>query len=112
MTTDPIDHAVYDELAEATGEDFVVELVDTFLLEAPAMLDALEAAAEASDGDAYRRAAHSIKSNAQVFGATELAELAKARELEGPSAEEASRMAALRAAFARSAEALKALQNG
>jgi hypothetical protein len=38
MTSSAIDLARYAELQDTAGADFVVELVDTFLEEAPAML--------------------------------------------------------------------------
>ncbi len=81
MTDGPIDLAIFSELKEATGDEFAAELVATFIDEAPGMIAELKAAADASDADGYRRAAHSIKSNASTFGAMTLAELAKAVEL-------------------------------
>lgn len=68
-------------MKEATGDDFVAELVNTFLDEVPGMIRDLKEAAGASDADGYRRAAHSIKSNASTFGATDLAQLARTMEL-------------------------------
>jgi HPt (histidine-containing phosphotransfer) domain-containing protein len=59
---------------------FMVKLVDTFLREAPALLETLRGALEAADAQQLRRAAHTLKSNGRVFGATRLAELC--RELE------------------------------
>jgi len=58
----------------------MVELVDTFLSEAPALLETLRGALEAADGRQLRWAAHTLKSNGEVFGATRLADLC--RELE------------------------------
>ena len=78
-----IDTTVFNELREATGEDFVRELVQTFLDEAPTLLAALRAAIAPGDAAAFRRAAHSLKSNGNTFGATVLA--AQARDLEHES---------------------------
>jgi len=75
-----IDRSVLDGLSETVGEDFMGELIDTFLEEAPEIIDEMEKALSADDADRFRRAAHSLKSNANTFGAMELAE--KARELE------------------------------
>ncbi len=83
MTESPVDEAVLRELEEATGADFVAELVATFLEEAPAMIADLSTAAGAGDGEAFRRAAHSLKSNASTFGATTLSDQARALELGG-----------------------------
>lgn len=80
MTQDPIDRTVYDDLKEAAGAEFVVELVTTFLEEAPSMITDLRSSLDAADTDGFRRAAHSLKSNANVFGAYALA--APARDLE------------------------------
>lgn len=45
------------------------------------MLAQIRAGLEKQDAEAFRRAAHSLKSNAATFGATDLASIA--RELEG-----------------------------
>jgi len=83
MADTAIDRATYNALVETTGDEFVRELVDTFLVEAPAMLDELRAAYAADDADTFRRAAHSLKSNGNTFGALTLARLAKHLELGG-----------------------------
>ena len=75
-----IDAQVYRELQETAGADFVRELVDTFLQEAPGMLAELRSACQAKAADRFRRAAHSLKSNAQTFGACDLSQ--RSRELE------------------------------
>ena len=41
MTEPTIDRATYDELKDTAGADFVAELVDTFLVEAPRLIDEL-----------------------------------------------------------------------
>ncbi|WP_299371786.1 Hpt domain-containing protein [uncultured Tateyamaria sp.] len=81
MTEDIVDTEVFAELCEAMGDDFAAELLDTFLSEAPKMLAALKTAVAEDDADGYRRAAHSIKSNAEIFGATALAGLSRQMEL-------------------------------
>src|SRR5574337_7507 len=58
MTAPTIDRATFDELKETAGADFVVELVDTFLVEAPAMLAALRSACEARDAEGTRAGRH------------------------------------------------------
>lgn len=83
MTQPTIDHATFDELKATAGADFVVELVDTFLDEAPTMLDDLRRSFGADDADAFRRTAHSLKSNANTFGALALAAMARELELGG-----------------------------
>jgi HPt (histidine-containing phosphotransfer) domain-containing protein len=89
----------------ATPEDreFVAELVDAFLRDAPALLETLR------DGD-VRRAAHTLKSNARPFGATRLAELCQEletlAEADG-SADAAGLLGRIDAEYARVARALR-----
>lgn len=111
MTTELIDHTVFSELSEAMGAEFAAELVTTFLGEAPTMFSELKAAVAGQDADAYRRAAHSIKSNAQIFGAGALADQARDMEL-GDLADSAASVPALEATYAQTAQALKDLIDG
>jgi HPt (histidine-containing phosphotransfer) domain-containing protein len=83
MTDAAIDRATYDGLVESTGDEFVCELVDTFLTDAPRMLHELRDAYAKDDAERFRRAAHSLKSNANTFGALALGELARKLELGG-----------------------------
>jgi HPt (histidine-containing phosphotransfer) domain-containing protein len=115
MTEPAIDLRTYAELQQTAGADFVVELVDTFLEEAPAMLAELRNARAAADPDRFRRAAHSLKSNCNTFGALALGALARDLELTGISAEpahDAARIDAIDAEYARAADALRGLRNG
>lgn len=80
MKAATIDRATFDALQKMTGREFTLELVDTFLQEAPLMIDELRRALAAQDADKFRRAAHSLKSNSNTFGALSLG--AMARELE------------------------------
>jgi HPt (histidine-containing phosphotransfer) domain-containing protein len=72
-----IDRRALDKLQEIVGgeEADLVELIDSFLEEAPGLVAALAAAQQAADLAGARRAAHSLKSNARDMGASELAEL-------------------------------------
>ena len=84
MNEKPIDLAVYSELQAATGVEFVAELVNTFLEEAPGMLAELRKARADGNAERFRRAAHSLKSNANTFGAVSLAAQARELETQGP----------------------------
>ena len=109
MTQSTIDQATFDELKETAGADFAVELVDTFLTEAPSMLAELRRAFAAGDADAFRRAAHSLKSNGNTFGARTFAAMAKELELGGMAPVQAAGGAPLAAfdqEYARVATAL------
>ena len=83
MTHAVIDPHTFDELQATAGADFVAELVDTFAEEAPRLLAELRNALAAGAAERFRRAAHSLKSNSNTFGATRLAGMARALELEG-----------------------------
>ena len=109
--TEIIDRSVLAGLSETVGEDFVGELIDTFLEEAPGMIAEMEQALSAKDADKFRRAAHSLKSNANTFGAIELAE--QARELEYMARENnldiGDRLQFLKETYENAAKELKSL---
>jgi histidine phosphotransfer protein HptB len=111
MADTVIDAAIFAELQEAAGAEFVGELIGTFFEEAPQMLAELRAAHSTGAADAFRRAAHSIKSNANTFGALHLGELARELELGGLVAD-AAPIDALQAEYERVATALQELGRG
>jgi len=111
MATPSIDPAVFAELQATAGADFVHELVDTFLEEAPPMLVELREALAAGRAEPFRRAAHSLKSNASTFGATTLAAMARDLELQGLEAATPAALAALTHQYDAVAAELKALRN-
>jgi histidine phosphotransfer protein HptB len=112
MDESSIDRAVYAELRDTTGAEFAVELVNTFMEEAPGMLAELRAARAEGNTERFRRAAHSLKTNGKTFGAMKLAMLAREFELKGLDADPTHGLAALEAEYARAAAELKALRNG
>ena len=81
MNGDTINLQVFTDLQDSTGADFVVELVSSFLEDAPKLLAELERSASSGDASAFRRAAHSLKSNSSTFGAMGLSALARELEL-------------------------------
>ena len=83
MTAPVIDAATFAELQASAGADFVGELIDTFFEEAPTMLAELKSALAAAQPEPFRRAAHSLKSNANTFGALALGAVARELELGG-----------------------------
>ena len=109
--TNVIDTTAYAELQVSTGAEFAAELVGTFLEEAPPMLVELRSALASSNAERFRRAAHSLKSNSQTFGATLLAELARHLEL-GKLPANTVQLDALEAEYARAAAALRELARG
>jgi two-component system sensor histidine kinase/response regulator len=90
-----LDPAAIDGMREMVGGDdeFLADLIDTFLRDAPRMLSEMRQALEAGDAEVLRRVAHSLKSNSDSFGATalgdlcrELERMGKANALEGADA--------------------------
>lgn len=106
-----IDRATLEELKDTAGAEFVAELADTFLEEAPLMLAELRSAQVAGDADRFRRAAHSLKSNSHTFGAAALGAMARDLELGGLVAD-AAPVDALEIELARVATALQGLCHG
>jgi histidine phosphotransfer protein HptB len=114
MSTPTIDRATFDALSEVTGADFARELVDTFLEEAPVMLNDLRDALTTNDADKFRRAAHSLKSNSLTFGALPLGAMARELELTDVATVRASGaqpLAALTDEYSRVATALTGLRH-
>ena len=108
---DTIDQNTFAELQDAAGAEFVSELVDTFLEEAPGMLAELRSAMQADQADKFRRAAHSLKSNCQTFGAKRLGTMARDLEANGVSSG-AGALDALEAHYDEVATDLKELSRG
>lgn len=78
-----IDINTFNTLKESTGNDFIIELINTFLEDMPEQVAQLKIAHAAQDAEVFRRAAHTIKSNAATFGANQLAALARDLEMMG-----------------------------
>ena len=112
MATTTIDRATFAELQTTAGAEFVGELIDTFLEEAPTMLAELRDSLAANRADSFRRAAHSLKSNASTFGAQALAAMARELELEGIDARAPAAVVALTLQYETVAAELKALRDG
>jgi CheY-like chemotaxis protein/HPt (histidine-containing phosphotransfer) domain-containing protein len=111
--TDAIDRVTFDGLIRSMGAPFVAELIDTFVEDARELTAQLPAALARRDLDAFRRAAHSLKSTSESLGATALAALARdlealarAGSLEGVDA----RLSPVAAEYARVAHALRKLR--
>lgn len=110
MSHNLIDPSVFEDLAESVGADFAAELASTFLADAENMLADLDAALASGDADAYRRAAHSIKSNAQTFGAGPLADAA--RDIETSTALDGDAVRALQDLWRKTSTTLQELIHG
>jgi len=75
-----LDASAIESLRALDGEDFLTEVIDTFLRDAPALVAALRTTHEEGATEELRRTAHTLKSNGQIFGAGRFSELC--RELE------------------------------
>jgi CheY-like chemotaxis protein/HPt (histidine-containing phosphotransfer) domain-containing protein len=74
---DVLDPAALGQLREAAGDGSVMrELIDAFLQHAPGLVGDLAG----NEAEEVRRAAHTLKSNARTFGATDLADLCQKLE--------------------------------
>jgi PAS domain S-box-containing protein len=110
-----IDRAVFERLTATMGREFVGELTGTFAEDARELVATLERALASGDVDAFRRAAHTLKSTSESLGARSLAMLARALEalaragrLEGA----ADRVAQLAREYEAAARELEELRRG
>ena len=80
-----LDHAVLAELRESVGDDdeFIADLVETYVRESRDHLSAIEEAAAAGDAVAIVRPAHTLKSSSAALGAMRLAQVAREIEFAG-----------------------------
>ncbi len=110
MTKPIIDPNAFENLKQMAGADFIGELIATFLEDSPQLIAQLRAALQAGDAETFRRAAHSLKSNAATFGASDLSALAKELEMlgrENKLGEVSDRLKVMDAAYAAAASELK-----
>lgn len=85
QTKSVLDPKALNNLKEMVGgdDDFLAELVDTFLTQAPQLLADIRQAIANGDAAGLRLAAHSLKSNSAEFGAMTLSELCRELEFMG-----------------------------
>ena len=108
--TSVIDKKIYHALVETIGADFIGEMVNAFVEEGQEFLATLKNALAASDVERFRRAAHSLKSDAATFGAMDLSNMAKELELmarENDLNHAVGKLDALRRAFQQASHELK-----
>jgi signal transduction histidine kinase/DNA-binding response OmpR family regulator/HPt (histidine-containing phosphotransfer) domain-containing protein len=79
--------AALENLRTMAGGDpaFVTELIETFLEDAPKLLEDMARSLEVGDAAGLRLAAHSLKSNGAEFGASVFSEICKQLEVIGKS---------------------------
>ena len=109
-----IDEKTFAELKQMSGAEFINELIDTFLEDSPKLIEEMESALKVNNVDTFRRAAHSLKSNAATFGANELFALATELEMLGKEnklTETGDRLRALQESYESVREELSELRS-
>jgi HPt (histidine-containing phosphotransfer) domain-containing protein len=112
MNLPTINEAIIAELRATLGDDFLPELVNTYLQETPRLLADLQQALQDGDATAFTRAAHSIKSSSASLGALDFSALARELEMTGKTgdlSQAVEKTATLVAAYPDVEAALKAL---
>jgi signal transduction histidine kinase/DNA-binding response OmpR family regulator len=75
-----LEAAALQNLRELGGVEFLTEVVDVFLADAPALVASLGRSLKRQDTEELRRAAHTLKSNGATLGAVGFAKLCRAVE--------------------------------
>jgi HPt (histidine-containing phosphotransfer) domain-containing protein len=99
------------ELATGEHENFVKELIDSFIADSPALIASMKTSVTNNDGEELRKLAHKLKGSSGALGATLLSaaclrveELGREKNMD----KAADPVAGLEREFARAAKALKA----
>jgi HPt (histidine-containing phosphotransfer) domain-containing protein len=77
---DGLDAAALQNLRDLGGAEFVIEVGDVFLAEAPALIANLRSSLQSHDTEELRRAAHTLKSNGATLGANAFENLCRTVE--------------------------------
>jgi PAS domain S-box-containing protein len=85
IDTDPlvIDVKVLKTLEQEVGAEYLPDIIDSYLSEAPALVDEITTAVALGDCEPVTRGAHPLKSSSANLGAMVLSELARKLELAG-----------------------------
>ncbi len=75
-----LDGAAIESLRQLGGDDFLAEVIDTFVADVGTLLATLRCALDKGDAAEVRRMAHTLKSEGATLGASEFAELCGALE--------------------------------
>jgi len=79
-----LDAAVFGELRQMLGQDkFLAEAIDTYLEDAPKLLQAIAVAVAQGKATELEQAAHTLKSSSALFGATSLSHFCQELEVRG-----------------------------
>ena len=113
--SDMLDPSALASLRDVLGgdDDALAGLIDSYLAEAPKLIEALNEAADSDDLDNFRRAAHTLKSSSRDFGITGLADLSARLEdaaREGRIKGDADTLSQITRLYEGGVKALKAAQ--
>jgi PAS domain S-box-containing protein len=75
-----LDDAALDNLRGLGGDEFLSEVIDAFLSDAPELIASLRSSLADANAEDLRRAAHTLKSNGATLGAEAFAELCRTLE--------------------------------
>jgi PAS domain S-box-containing protein len=110
-----LDDDALKNLRDLGGDDFLGEVIDAFLADAPELLATLRRSLTDGSTAELRRAAHTLKSNGATLGAEEFAELCRTLELRAKAGEldgAAELVDRIEADYRPLEEALAALRSG
>jgi CheY-like chemotaxis protein len=113
--TAELDDAAFDNLEQFGSESFLGELIDTFVADTTTLLAALRRSLDEEDAQAVRRAAHTLRSYGETFGAPDFSQLCRQLEERGTSgalAGAAALVDGIEVEFGRLQEALAARRSG
>jgi signal transduction histidine kinase/CheY-like chemotaxis protein len=113
--TAELDDAAFDNLEQFGSESFLGELIDTFVADTTTLLAALRRSLDEADAQAVRRAAHTLRSYGETFGAPDFSQLCRQLEERGTSgalAGAAALVDGIEVEFGRLQEALAARRSG
>ena len=71
------DQAAFDQYIDLLGDEassFIIDIIDTFLEDAPNQFSNLDVSLSKNDPETFRRAAHTLKTGCKTVGAMTLAE--------------------------------------
>jgi CheY-like chemotaxis protein len=75
-----LEQGALESLRELGGDEFLTEVIDTFLADAPSLLETLRRSLDERNAEELRRAAHTLKSNGATLGAEAFAERCRTLE--------------------------------
>jgi HPt (histidine-containing phosphotransfer) domain-containing protein len=82
-----LDDDALKNLRDLGGDEFLGEVIDAFLADAPELIATLRRSLDEQNHEELRRAAHTLKSNGATLGAAQFAELCRTLEHQAKSGE-------------------------